>query len=106
MMGWYGTGMSGFGWMGMGLFWLVLIGLIVWLVVRLLPSHNQPQAPQQLPPVAPVAPQAPTPPPVAAHGGAGPALDILDKRLASGEIDVETYRSVRAAILEGRGAPQ
>jgi len=34
MMGWYGgSGMSSLGWLGMGLFWLILLGLIIWLVV-------------------------------------------------------------------------
>ena len=37
MMGWYGGGMGSLGWLGMGVFWLFLLGLIVWLVVRLLP---------------------------------------------------------------------
>ncbi len=91
-MGWYGGGMTGFAWMGMGLFWLVLLGLIVWLVLRLLPGRAQ---------AAPPAPPAPmsTPPTT----GVEPALAILDQRLAAGEIDVETYRSIRAALLEGRG---
>ena len=38
MMGWYGNGIGSSGWLGMGLFWLILLGLIVWLVVRLLPG--------------------------------------------------------------------
>ncbi|MCB2176370.1 MAG: hypothetical protein KQH57_11225 [Actinomycetales bacterium] len=97
MMGWYGTGMGGFGWMGMGLFWLVLIGVIVWLVVRLLPGRAQ-QTPSAAPPVVPPTgggPQDDVP--------AGPALEILDHRLARGEVDVETYRTIRAAILQSRG---
>ena len=95
MMGWYGPGMSGLGWLVMGLFWLALIGVIVWLVIRLLPGSAQ---------------QTPTPtiaPPTGAgqhsDGAAGPALEILDQRLARGEIDVETYRSIKAAILESHG---
>lgn len=91
MMGWYGTGMGGFGWLGMGLVWLVLIGLIVWLVARLLPGR---------------APQPPTPPTGAAprsESAADPVLEILDQRLARGEVDVETYRSVKATLLGGRG---
>jgi len=89
-MGWYGGGMTGFAWMGMGLFWLVLIGLIVWLVLRLLPGKAQ------------AAPSEPTTAP--ATSGVDPALAILDQRLAAGEIDVETYRAIRATLLEGRGA--
>lgn len=97
MMGWYGHGMGGVGWMGMGLFWLVLIGVIVWLVVRLLPGR--------------AGSGAQTPPPYVPPTGAGPqdavpagrALEILDQRLARGEVDVETYRSIRATILESHG---
>ena len=40
MMGWYGGGMGSVGWLGMGLFWLILLGLIVWLVARLLPGSG------------------------------------------------------------------
>lgn len=80
MMGWYGGGMGPFGWLAMGLFWLILIGLIVWLVVRLLPGSS---------------------------GGAtrdtGEApLEILDRRLASGEIDLDTWQAQRAALLGAR----
>jgi hypothetical protein len=38
MMRWYGSGMGPVGWLAMGLFWLILLGLIVWLVSRLLPG--------------------------------------------------------------------
>ena len=78
MMGWYGNGMGTFAWLGMGAFWLVLLGLIVWLVVRLLPGSS-------------------------GGGTTRPAgesaLEILDRRLASGEIDVETWQVHRAALL-------
>ena len=40
MMGWYGDGTGALGWLGMGVFWLILLGLIVWLVVRLLPGSG------------------------------------------------------------------
>lgn len=89
-MGWYGGGMSGFAWMGMGLFWLALLGLIVWLVIRLLPGKSE------VPHVATADTAAP------AGSVATPALAILDERLASGEVDVETYRAIRAVLIEGR----
>ena len=38
MMGSYGNGMGSLGWLGIGVFWVLLLGLIVWLVVRLLPG--------------------------------------------------------------------
>ena len=34
MMGGLGNGMGSLGWLGMGVLLLVLVGLIVWLVVR------------------------------------------------------------------------
>lgn len=77
MMGWYGGGMGALGFLAMGVFWLILLGLIVWLVVRLVP------------------------------GGAGGTtrpvgespLEILDRRLARGELDLETWKAQRAALI-------
>jgi putative membrane protein len=77
MMGWYGNGgMGSIGWLGMGVFWLVLLGLIVWLVVRLLPGNG---------------------------GGTTrdtgeSALEILDRRLASGQIDTAAWQAQRVAL--------
>ena len=34
MMGGFGNAMGSLGWLGMGVLFLVLVGLIVWLVVR------------------------------------------------------------------------
>jgi putative membrane protein len=89
MMGWYGGGLNGaapFMWIGMGLFWVVLIGLVVFLVVRLLPGSGT---------------SNPAPPP------AGPrtvesAEQILDRMFATGEIDEQTYRARRGALSEMR----
>ena len=81
MMGWYGGGMGLLGWLAMGLFWLILLGLIVWLVIRLLPAGNGGTT-------------RPT--------GASP-LEILDRRLASGEINLDTWQAQRAALLAARG---
>jgi len=81
MMNWYGRGgMGSVGWLGMGLFWLVLLGLIIWLVVRLLPgSSGEPTR----------------------NTGAS-ALDILDRRLASGQIDTEAWTAQRAALVSAQ----
>jgi len=57
-------------------------------VVRLLPSNSRDDA-------------APTPP--RQSSGQEPALDILGRRLAAGEIDLETYQAHRAALTEVRG---
>ena len=77
MMGWYGGGMGPIGWLAMGLFWLILLGLIVWLVVRLLPGSGGGTT--------------------SSSGDA--AFEILDRRLASGEIDLAAWQAARAALV-------
>ena len=76
MMGSYGNGMSSLGWLGMGVFWLLLLGLIVWLVMRLLPGSSSRTS----------------------HPTGGSAMEILDRRMASGEIDVPAWQAQRAAL--------
>jgi putative membrane protein len=75
-MGSYGYGMGSLGWLGMSVFWLLLLGLIVWLVMRLLPSSTGPMS-------------RPT---------GDSAAEILDRRMASGEIDVPAWQAQRAAL--------
>ncbi len=77
MMGLHGGGMGPLGWLGMGVFWLILLGLIVWLVMQLLPGRDGDTTPTS----------------------GESALEILDRRLASGEIDLETWRAQRSALL-------
>jgi putative membrane protein len=77
MMGWYGGGMGALGLLGMGLFWLILLGLIVWLVTRLLPASSEQ--------------------PTRTTGES--AVEILDRRMANGEIDTEAWQAQRAALL-------
>jgi putative membrane protein len=77
MMGWYGGGMGALGLLGMGLFGLILLGLIVWLVTRLLPASGQQ--------------------PTRAPGES--AVEILDRRMANGEVDIEAWQAQRAALL-------
>jgi len=80
MMGWNsGGGMGSLGWLGMGVFWLILLGLIVWLVVRLLPASGSSNT--------------------AARGTGDSALDILDRRLANGQLDLGSWQGQRAALL-------
>jgi putative membrane protein len=76
MMAW---GM-GFGLLLMIAFWVGLIALGVWLVRNLFPHTNQP-------------------PSVTGHGPS--ARDILDRRLARGEIDPEEYEVMRRTISDG-----
>jgi putative membrane protein len=80
MMGSYGGGMGYGAWMFMGLFWLVLIAAVVWAVVRLLPVRRDGDARTVDSPE-----------------------DILDRRFARGEIDLETYQAQRAALAQARG---
>lgn len=96
MMGSYGGGL-GFGiWVVMGLFWIALIAVIIWLVVRLLPSGSRPAPPAE-PPSAPVVPR------LEGTDVRESPFDILDRRLAQGEIDLATYQAHRAALLAARG---
>ncbi|MFZ2625737.1 putative membrane protein [Raineyella antarctica] len=83
MMGYGGWGGMGWGAMiGMVLVWIVLIALIAWAVTRLLPARRveggSPQPPQETP------------------------EEILDRRFARGEIDLETYQAQRAALASAR----
>lgn len=76
MMGSYGNGMGSLGWLGIGAFWLLLLGLIVWLVIRLLPGSK-----------------GRTPNPTGDS-----AAEILDHRMANGEIDMPAWQAQRAAL--------
>ena len=76
--------MHGFGaddwpgtWLMLGMLWLILIGGSAFLVTRALP------------------PKAGQPHPEPAEG----PLDILDQRFARGEVDLDTYRTQRAALI-------
>lgn len=71
--------MMGYGWIFMLLFWVFIVAGTVWLVLTLTRS----QAPRS-------------------QGDGESALRILQERLARGEIDVDEFRSRRAAIDETR----
>jgi putative membrane protein len=69
--------MGTLGLFAMGLFWLILLGLVGWLVIRLLPAgSDQP-----------------------ARGTGESAVEILDRRLASGELDTQEWQARREALL-------
>ena len=92
----------GIGLFGMGVFWLLLVALIVWLVVQLARPRDDEGAPRvpgtgRMGPV-PLAPAGL--PPVTPYVE---AFLILDRRLAAGEIDVATYQQLRAALVQSRG---
>ena len=74
MMG-YGWGMGLAGWMSMAVFWIMVIGLVVWAVVTLLPATRS--------------------------GGreeSDSPEEILERRFALGEIDAEQYRRMREEL--------
>ena len=76
-MGQWCTSMGVGGWIAMAATWITVLALVVWAVSRLFPAAKDRD------------PRA-----------------VLDTRLASGEIDSETYRSLRAQLdgLDSRRA--
>lgn len=84
MWDYHGYGMGAGGWILMALFVLVLVALVVFVVMRLSAPHVDTGAHR-----------------LETHGvrplGEDPA-EILRRRLARGEIDVETYDQLRAKL--------
>ena len=78
MDGGWGGGMGPGGWTLMIIFWIALIALIGVAIARLFPSA-QPGPPSAEPPT-----QTPR--------------QLLDERLARGDIDVETYERLRKVL--------
>jgi putative membrane protein len=77
MMGWYGGGWDG-GWMVvMMLAWVAVLGFGVWAVVALTRTRQSPTAPPS---------------------GRESAVDLLDRRLAAGEITPDEYLAVRSVL--------
>jgi len=85
MNGWNG-GMGGAGWLFMSLFWVLLIVVIVWAAAQLFPDRRERSGVGAGPAV----------------GGSGTEqpLQILERRLASGEIDLETYEKLRDTLAK------
>ena len=83
MMWWYGPGWGGMFWMGLeSLFWLIVLGLVIWLLVRWLIQSRSPATPS--------APGT-SPPPLS-------AMEILRQRYARGEIDEATFENMRERL--------
>lgn len=78
MNGWYGMGNAG--WLLMTVFWVVLLGAIVWAVASLFPARGTREA----------------------GGTAERPEEILDRRLVRGEIDAATYDELRAKLRGAR----
>lgn len=76
----YGWGMGAGGWIAMTLFWVALVVLIGWAVARAFPSGGARSA----------EPRQETP------------EEVLDRRFAAGELDAETYQSMRATLSSAR----
>lgn len=71
--GWCG-GMGAGGWLLMGLLWAGVLAVVIWAVARLFPRDRH-------------------------TGGSGDsAADVLDRRLAAGEIDEETYHRLHGDL--------
>ncbi len=79
MMDSWDGGMGVTGWLLMTVLWVALIAGIVWAVGNLLPSRRDGST---------VAPERPE--------------DVLDRRLAAGEIDAATYDELRSKLRAAR----
>jgi putative membrane protein len=66
-------GMGVDGWLVMALFWGAFLSLATWAVTRMFPPFGRSQ-------------------------GSGDVQDILDRRLADGELDLEAYRRMRTEL--------
>ena len=76
---WYDS-MGAGGWLLMSVLWVALIGLLVWAVASLFPRGDRTQGDLAERPE-----------------------EILDRRLAAGEIDPATYDSLRGKLREAHG---
>lgn len=83
--GWCG-GMGVSGWLLMGLVWGGFLAVVVWAVMRLFPRSR------------PGAGSGET----ATPGSGESAASVLDRQLAAGEIDEDTYRRLRGELTGTR----
>jgi putative membrane protein len=94
MVGWYetaawrgsGIGSSSATWWGLGMFWLLVVALlawVLWMVFKVAPTVREQTA--------------------AAVRSGGTPEEALDRRFADGEIDADTYRERRATLATARG---
>ncbi len=85
MMG-YGWGMGVGGWIATAVFGVALIALIIWLVTRAFAGRDvrNDGGRRGFPPT-----ESPE--------------QVLDRRYATGELDLETYQRMRANLASGRG---
>lgn len=76
------------------LFWLLLLGTLVWLLIRRFATPNRPP----FPPFGVGQPPFPPGPPPFQPGPQPSALEILQRRYAMGEIDATTYEQMRERL--------
>jgi putative membrane protein len=91
MWGWHGM-MRGpwiFGGLLMCLFWIALVALVVWLIVRLVRSTSR--KPAEALPQAQITPQPQIPQP-------DPVLETLRRRLAEGAITAQEFDELRQKL--------
>ena len=81
MMNGFSDGMGAGGWLLMSVLWVVLIAVVVWAIASLFPRAGGDRTAGSL---------------------AERPEDILDRRLASGEIDAATYDTLRTKLRDGR----
>lgn len=74
------AGMGAGGWIVMSLFWIALLGVVVWAIIRIVPSRSGEPTGESRSSVS----EEP--------------IEILDRRLANGEIDVGTYDQLRSKL--------
>lgn len=84
-----GYGMGVGGWIAMTIFWVSLIVLVVWALSRTLPTGASWSGDGAR----------------RGEGARESAEEILDRRFAAGEIDEDTYRSMRATLRSSRATP-
>lgn len=75
MFGYCANEMSAGGWIAMTALWSAVLAVAIWAVTRFFPRD-------------------------ARHDVPPGAADLLDRRLAAGEIDVETYRQARNELVD------
>lgn len=75
MMGLFGSEMGPLGWVATGAFWVLLLGLAVWLIARLFPGGAK----------------------TTTTAGNSP-METLNSRLAGGDIDLADWQAQRAAL--------
>lgn len=84
----FGWGMGSEGWLGTGIFWIAILGLVVGVAVSAFPGRSNSADGHR----------SYSPPPETPE-------QTLDRRYAMGEIDEDTYQRMRATLSSTRSVP-